>query len=62
MWSTCSIETGHASTQAPHVTQSQIVFTDKDVVRHALVTRIVRAYEEDERRRASERARSPYAP
>src|SRR6185437_2755734 len=23
MWSTCSIDTGHASTQAPHVTQSQ---------------------------------------
>ena len=23
MWSTCSIETGHACTQAPHVTQSQ---------------------------------------
>ena len=22
MWSTCSIDTGHASTQAPHVTQS----------------------------------------
>ena len=25
MWSTCSIETGHASTHAPHVTQSQII-------------------------------------
>ena len=24
MWSTCSIETGHASTHAPQVTQSQI--------------------------------------
>ena len=25
MWSMCSIETGHASTQAPQVTQSQII-------------------------------------
>ena len=25
MWSMCSIETGHASTQAPQVTQSQIM-------------------------------------
>ena len=25
MWSTCSIDTGHASTHAPHVTQSQII-------------------------------------
>ena len=25
MWSTCSIETGHACTHAPHVTQSQII-------------------------------------
>ena len=25
MWSTCSIETGHASMHAPQVTQSQII-------------------------------------
>ena len=25
MWSMCSIETGHASTHAPQVTQSQII-------------------------------------
>ena len=25
MWSMCSIDTGHASTHAPHVTQSQII-------------------------------------
>ena len=31
MWSMCSIETGHASTHAPHVTQSQI-----DLLRHAV--------------------------
>ncbi len=41
---------------------AQIVFTDKDVVRHALVTRIVRAYEEDERRRASPRTHAARTP
>jgi phosphate starvation-inducible protein PhoH and related proteins len=41
---------------------AKIVFTDKDVVRHALVTRIVRAYEEDERRRATRRARPSQTP
>jgi phosphate starvation-inducible protein PhoH and related proteins len=34
---------------------AKIVFSDKDVVRHALVTRIVRAYDEDDRRRAAQR-------
>ncbi len=41
---------------------AKIVFTDKDVVRHELVTRIVRAYEEDERRLAARRAGAPHAP
>ena len=32
---------------------SMVRFSDADVVRHSLVTRIVQAYEEDERRRAA---------
>ena len=28
MWSTCSIETGHSYTQAPHVTQSHTTSSD----------------------------------
>jgi phosphate starvation-inducible PhoH-like protein len=34
-----------------------VTFTDEDVVRHPLVTRIVRAYEEDERRRTKGKGR-----
>jgi phosphate starvation-inducible PhoH-like protein len=34
---------------------AKIEFTDRDVVRHGLVTQIVRAYDEDERRRAKRR-------
>jgi len=36
---------------------AQITFTDSDVVRHELVTRIVRAYDEEERRSAAKRQR-----
>jgi phosphate starvation-inducible PhoH-like protein len=36
---------------------AQITFTDSDVVRHELVTRIVRAYDEEERRVAAKRPR-----
>jgi phosphate starvation-inducible PhoH-like protein len=36
-----------------------IHLTDADVVRHPLVTRIVRAYDEDERRRAAARGGDP---
>jgi phosphate starvation-inducible PhoH-like protein len=35
----------------------RVTFTDVDVVRHPLVTRIVRAYEDDDRRRAQAKAR-----
>ncbi len=41
---------------------AKIEFTNRDVVRHELVTRIVRAYEEDERRRAAQRAGPSQAP
>jgi phosphate starvation-inducible PhoH-like protein len=35
----------------------RVTFTDVDVVRHPLVTRIVRAYDDDDRRRAQAKAR-----
>jgi phosphate starvation-inducible PhoH-like protein len=35
---------------------AQVTFTDQDVVRHDLVTRIVRAYDEEERRAAAKRS------
>jgi phosphate starvation-inducible PhoH-like protein len=35
---------------------AQVTFTDSDVVRHDLVTRIVRAYDEEERRAAAKRS------
>jgi phosphate starvation-inducible PhoH-like protein len=35
---------------------AQVTFTDADVVRHELVTRIVRAYDEEERRTAAKRS------
>jgi phosphate starvation-inducible PhoH-like protein len=37
---------------------AQVTFTDSDVVRHEMVTRIVRAYDEEERRAAAKRSPS----